>query len=81
MSSSSKEHRSLTKTQFALLLAMLTVCAGLTLFVMSRVAGNHGACPSASQVSRPWRATCYQAYRNQEQTGVVGQPVTPPASP
>jgi hypothetical protein len=77
VSTSSKDPKALTRVQFGGLLAVLAVCAILTLVVLGNVAGKHGVCPGETQASRPGNASCYAAYQNQEKTGVVGIAATP----
>ena len=72
MATSSRDPKALSRAHFGMLLALLAVCGIVTLVVMSGVAGKHGVCPTDTQTSRPGNASCWAAYQNQDQTGVVG---------
>lgn len=72
MSASSKPDRPLSQLQFAIIAAVLAISGVLALVVLANVAGKHGTCPTEAQVSRPGASSCWAAYKNTPQTGIVG---------
>jgi hypothetical protein len=72
VSATSKPDRPLSQLQFALIASVLALSAVLALVVLANVAGKHGKCPSQTQVSRPGASSCFAAYKNTPNTGIVG---------
>jgi hypothetical protein len=54
------------------IVVVLAISGVLALITLARVAGPHGKCPSETQVWRPAASTCFAAYKNTHDPGVVG---------
>lgn len=76
MSAKSQADRPLSHTQFVVLVVVLALSGVLALVSMSQVAGPHGKCPSQTQVWRPAASSCWAAYNNKLEPGVVGHPAS-----
>lgn len=76
MSAKSQTDRSLSHVQFVVLVVVLAVSGVLALISLSQVAGPHGKCPSETQVWRPAASSCFAAYNNTHDPGVVGHPAS-----
>jgi hypothetical protein len=74
VSATSKTDKPLSQVQFVAIVVVLVVAGVLALVSLARVAGPHGKCPTATQVSRPGASTCWAAYTNKQDPGVVGHP-------
>ncbi|HZV24941.1 MAG TPA: hypothetical protein VFG00_01505 [Acidothermaceae bacterium] len=72
MSAKSKTDKPLSHAQFVTIVVALAISGVLALVSLSRVAGPHGKCPTAAQVSRPSASSCWAAYTNSQDPGVVG---------
>ncbi len=72
MSAKSKTDRPLSHTQFVVIVVVLAISGVLALITLAGVAGPHGKCPSETQVSRPGASSCWAAYTNKLDPGVVG---------
>ena len=72
MSAMSYADRPLSRMQFWVVLGAMAVSGVLALVVLASVAGKHGTCPTASQITRPSASSCWAAYDNQIHHGVVG---------
>lgn len=74
MSAKSKSDRPLSHVQFVAIVVVLAISGVLALVTLAGVAGPHGKCPSETQVSRPGASSCWAAYTNTGDPGVVGHP-------
>jgi hypothetical protein len=72
VSAKSKTDRPLSHVQFVAMIVVLAIAGVLALVTLAGVAGPHGKCPSETQVSRPGASSCWAAYKNTPQTGIVG---------
>jgi hypothetical protein len=72
VSAKSKTDRPLSHVQFVAIVVVLAISGVLALITLAGVAGPHGKCPSETQVSRPGASTCWAAYTNTDDPGVVG---------
>ena len=68
----SKADRPLSLMQFWAIVSAMAISGVLALVVLASVAGKHGKCPTETQVSRPGASSCWAAYHNQHDHGVVG---------
>jgi hypothetical protein len=76
VSAKSQTNRPLSHVQFVALVVVLAVSGILALVSLAQVAGPHGKCPTATQVSRPSASRCWAAYTNKVDPGVVGHPAS-----
>ena len=76
MSAKSKTDKPLSHVQFVAIVVVLAISGVLALVSLSRVAGPRGKCPSPTQVSRPGASSCWAAYTNKVDPGVVGHPAS-----
>jgi hypothetical protein len=76
VSAKSQTNRPLSHVQFVALVVVLAVSGVLALVSLSQVAGPHGKCPTATQISRPSASRCWAAYTNKVDPGVVGHPAS-----
>lgn len=76
MSAKSSIDRPLSYVQFVAIIVVLAVAGVLALITLAGVAGPHGKCPGETQVSRPGAASCWAAYTNLHNPGVVGHPAS-----
>jgi hypothetical protein len=74
VSAKSKTDKPLSHVQLIAIVAVLAISGVLALVSLSRVAGPHGKCPTDTQVSRPGASSCWAAYTNKQDPGVVGHP-------
>lgn len=74
MSAKSMTDKPLSHVQFVAIVVVLAISGVLALVSLSRVAGPHGKCPAVTQVSRPGASSCWAAYTNKQDPGVVGHP-------
>ncbi|HEY3925164.1 MAG TPA: hypothetical protein VGL75_11440 [Acidothermaceae bacterium] len=74
MSAKSKADKPLSHVQFVAIVVVLAVAGVLALVSLAKVAGPHGKCPTPTQVSRPGASSCWAAYTNKQDPGVVGHP-------
>jgi hypothetical protein len=72
VSAKSKFDRPLSHAQFIAIIVVLAVSGVLALVTLAGVAGPHGKCPGETQVSRPGASTCWAAYTNKHDPGLVG---------
>lgn len=72
MSAKSRTDRPLSQAQFVALVVGLAVSGVVALVTLSQVAGGHGKCPSETQVWRPAASSCFAAYTNKVNPGLVG---------
>jgi hypothetical protein len=68
----SKTDKPLSHVQFVAIIVVLAIAGVLALVSLSQVAGPHGKCPGETQVSRPGASSCWAAYTNQQNPGLVG---------
>ena len=76
MSAKSQTDRPLSHVQFVVLVVVLAISGVLALISLSQVAGPHGKCPNEAQVWRPAASSCFAAYTNKLEPGVVGHPAS-----
>jgi hypothetical protein len=76
VSAKSKTDKPLSHVQFVAIVVVLAISGVLALVSLSRVAGPRGKCPSPTQVSRPGASSCWAAYTNKVDPGVVGHPAS-----
>ena len=72
MSAKSRTDKPLSHVQFIAIVVVLAISGVLALVSLSQVAGPHGKCPSETQVSRPGASSCWAAYTNKQDPGLVG---------
>ena len=72
MSAKSTTDKPLSHGQFIAIVVVLAISGVLALVSLSQVAGPHGKCPSPTQVSRPGASSCWAAYINKQDPGLVG---------
>jgi len=72
VSAKSRTDRPLSHAQFIALVVVLAVSGVLALVTLAQVAGPHGKCPGETQVWRPAASSCFAAYKNTLDPGVVG---------
>ena len=74
MSAKSTVDKPLSHVQFVAIVVVLAIAGVLALVSLAKVAGPHGKCPTITQVSRPGASSCWAAYTNKQDPGVVGHP-------